>query len=176
MMTLSDVAELTHLGWESVKNIVKADLGRGYASIPMKEVTRIAIDEKHLGKKAKFITLVIDLDSGRILWVGKGRGKDALQGFWQRARNQVQALACDMSAAYWNAVREHLPQAVLVFDKFHAINLFNVKIDEVRRQVQKQAERAGHGPIRGVRYLLLTGSERLDEDKKARLQEALAPN
>jgi transposase len=81
-----------------------------------------------------------------------------------------------MSAAYWSAVREHLPQAVLVFDKFHAINLFNVKIDEVRRQVQKQAERAGHRPIRGVRYLLLTGSELLDEDKKARLQEALAPN
>jgi len=61
MMTLSDVAELTHLGWESVKNIVKADLGRGYASIPMKEVTRIAIDEKHLGKKAKFITLVVSV-------------------------------------------------------------------------------------------------------------------
>jgi hypothetical protein len=38
-MTLSDVAELTHLGWESVKNITKADLGRGCASIPMKEVT-----------------------------------------------------------------------------------------------------------------------------------------
>ena len=53
-MTLSEVAALAHLGWDTVKEIVKADLGRRYAHIPLREVRRLAIDEIHLGKKMKF--------------------------------------------------------------------------------------------------------------------------
>jgi len=85
-MTLSEVAALAHLGWDTVKEIVKADLGRRSAQIPLRGVRRLAIDEIHLGKKAKFLTLVIDLDTGRILWVAKGRGKEALVKFWRRLR------------------------------------------------------------------------------------------
>ena len=132
-MTLSEVAALAHLGWDTVKEIVKADLQRRDARIPLREVRRLAIDEIHLGKKMKFLTLVIDLDTGRILWVAKGRGKEALRKFWRRlrlARARVEAVACDMSAAYWSAILENLPEAAIVFDHFHIIKLANETIDD----------------------------------------------
>ena len=85
-MSLQDVARWTHLGWDTVKNIVKSDLARRYENVPLSGVRRIGVDENYLGKKAKYVTLVVDLESGQVLWVGKGRGKEALAGFWQRLR------------------------------------------------------------------------------------------
>lgn len=178
-MPLSEVAALAHLGWDTVKEIVKADLRARYAHIPLGGVRRLAIDEIHMGKKHKFLTLVIDLDSGRILWVAKGRGKDALRKFWRRlrlARARVEAVACDMSAAYWSAVLEHLPEAAIVFDHFHIIKLANEKIDDLRRALQREAEVLGYQTLKGSRYLLLTGSEKLSEDKRDKLSEALRFN
>jgi transposase len=118
-MPLADVARLAHLGWDTVKEIVKSDLARRYAHIPLAGLKRLAIDELYLGKAMRFITLVIDLDTGRIVWVSRERGKDALKKFWLRLRlskARIQAVACEMSAAYWSAVLEHLPQAAIVFD------------------------------------------------------------
>ena len=178
-MPLSEVAALAHLGWDTVKEIVKSDLRGRYAHIPLREVRRVAIDEIHMGKKAKFLTLVIDLDTGRILWVAKGRGKDALHKFWRRlrlARARIEAVACDMSAAYWSAVLEHLPAAAIVFDHFHIIKLANEKIDALRRVLQREADTLGYATLKGTRYLLLSGSENVPEDKRDQLQEALRFN
>lgn len=178
-MPLSEVAALAHLGWDTVKQIVKVDLRARYAHIPLREVRRLAIDEIHMGKSAKFLTLVIDLDTGRILWVAKGRGKEALSKFWRRlrlARAHIEAVACDMSAAYWSAVLEHLPAAAIVFDHFHIIKLANEKIDQLRRALQHEADALGYATLKGTRYLLLSGSENLPEDKRQALAEALRFN
>lgn len=178
-MSLQDVARFTHLGWDTVKSIVKADLARRFQRVPLSGVSRIGVDENYLGKKAKYVTLVVDLDSGRVLWVGKGRGKEALEGFWERLRQsgtKIKAVACDMSGAYWSAINEHLPGAVLVFDHFHIIKLANEKIDEIRRGLQRTLDLAGQKFIKGTRYLLLYGKENLPPDKRPKLEEALAYN
>ena len=178
-MSLRDVARLVHLGWDTVKSIVKGDLARRYERVALKGVRRIAIDENYLGARAKYVTLVIDLDSGRILWVGKGRGKEALLGFWARLRAskaRIVAAACDMSAAYWAAVQEHLPKAALVFDRFHIVKLANEAIDEIRRGIQRTLELTGRQAIKGKRYLLLRARENLSEDQRPALEEALQWN
>lgn len=178
-MSLRDVARLAHLGWDTVKNIVKSDLARRYSKVSLKGVRRIAIDENYLGARAKYVTLVIDLDNGRILWVGKGRGKEALTDFWTRLRAskaRIAAVACDMSAAYWAAVQEHLPHAALVFDRFHIVKLANEAIDEVRRGIQRTLELTGRQAIKGKRYLLLRASEKLSDDQRPLLEEALRWN
>lgn len=178
-MSLQDVARFTHLGWDTVKGIVKADLARRFEDVPLSGVRRIGVDENYLGKKAKYVTLVVDLESGRVLWVGKGRGKEALVGFWERLRRsgtKIEAVACDMSGAYWSAINEHLPDAALVFDHFHIIKLANEKIDEIRRGLQRTLELTGQKFIKGTRYLLLYGKENLPEDKRPKLEEALAYN
>ena len=178
-MSLQDVARWTHLGWDTVKHIVKSDLARHYENVPLCSVRRIGVDENYLGKKAKYVTLVVDLESGRVLWVGKGRGKEALTGFWQRLRRsgtQIEAVACDMSGAYWSAINEHLPDAVLVFDHFHIIKLANEKIDEIRRGLQRTLELTGQKFIKGTRYLLLYGKENLPPEQRPKLEQALAYN
>ena len=179
VMTLSDVAGWTLLSWDTVKSIVQTALARDYARPALKNVRYLGIDEIHLGKTRRYYTIVIDLEDGRILWARPGRGKAALRGFWRRlrlARARIQAVATDMSAAYWSAVLEHLPEAALVFDKFHIIQLMNERLDDLRRQMVREAEGALKLRIKGTRFLLLRNLENLNADQIPRLDEALRRN
>jgi len=72
-MSIQDVAELTGLGWDTVKEIHKAHLRRKYKSFNLKKIRYIAIDEVYLGKKRKFITVVLNLETGRVIYIGKGQ-------------------------------------------------------------------------------------------------------
>jgi len=178
-MTLSDVADLTLLSWDTVKAITKTHLAKDYGRPALRGVRYLGIDEIHLGKKVRFYTIVIDLEDGRILWAKPGRGKAALRGFWQRlgrAGAKIRAVATDMSAAYWSAVLEHLPDAALVFDKFHVIKLMNERLDELRRQMVREAEGPLKLRIKGTPFLLLRNPENLTEQQIPKLQEALHLN
>lgn len=178
-MTLQEVAAVTHLSWDTVKQIVQSDLARRYKHISLKGVRYLAVDEFHVGRKGKFMTVVLDLESGRILHVAKGRGAAALQKFFRRlrlARAKVQAVACDMSAAYWSAILQGLPQAKVVFDHFHLIKLANEKIDDLRRALQREAGLLERRYLKGTRYLLMMGAENVPEGKRAALEEALRFN
>ena len=112
VMTIEDVADLAGLSWDTAKRIVKRRLRRDYARIDLRGVRHLSIDEIYVGRRRGFYTLVLDLDSGRILWVSPGRGKAGLQGFWRRLRRsraRIGAVAMDMSGAYYAAVLEKLP-------------------------------------------------------------------
>jgi len=178
-MPLSDVAELTLLSWDTVKTIVKAHLAKDYGKPFLKGVRYLGIDEIHVGKKGRFYTIVIDLEDGRILWAKPGRGGAALRGFWRRlrlAKAKIRAVATDMSAAYWSAVLDHLPDAALVFDKFHIIKLMNERLDDLRRQMVREAEGPLKLRIKGTRFLLLRNPQNLQEDQIPKLDEALQLN
>ena len=178
-MTLSDVAELTLLSWDTVKTIVKTHLAQDNGKPFLKGVRYLGIDEIHVGKKGRFYTIVIDLEDGRILWAKPGRGGAALRGFWRRlrlAKAKIRAVATDMSAAYWSAVLEHLPDAALVFDKFHIIKLMNERLDDLRRQMVREAEGPLKLRIKGTRFLLLRNPENLQKDQIPKLDEALRLN
>lgn len=178
-MTLSEVAAMSHLGWDTAKDIVKSDLGRRYARIPLRHVRYLAVDEFHVGRKGRFMTVVVDLESGEILWVARGRGKDALRKFFRKlrlSRAKVKAVACDMSAAYWSAVLECLPGVDIVFDHFHIVKLANDRIEELRRALQREAGILERRYIKGTRYLLLMGAENVPDDKREALEEALRFN
>jgi transposase len=178
-MTLSDVAIMTRLSWDTVKSITKSRLAKEYGKPVLHGVRGLAIDEIHLGRKMRFFTIVIDLADGRILWAKPGRGKQALQGFWTRlraAKADIQAVATDMSAAYWSAVREQLPTAALVFDKFHILKLMNERLDDLRREMVREAEGPLKLRIKGTRFLLLRNPENLRDDQIPKLDEALRLN
>ena len=178
-MTLSDVAAWTLLSWDTVKNIVKTHLAKDYGRPLLKGVRYLGIDEIHLGKKSRYYTIVIDLEDGRILWAKPGRGGAALRGFWRRlrlAKAKIRAVATDMSAAYWSAVLDHLPDAALVFDKFHVIKLMNERLDDLRRQMVREAEGPLKLRIKGTRFLLLRNPENLQEDQIPKLERALQLN
>lgn len=180
-MTIQAVAQHLRISWDTVKEIQKRHLQRHYARPKLKHLKEIAIDEICVGRK-KFLTIVLDLRSGAVVFVGTGRGSEALEPFWKRLRAshaKVQAVAIDMSQAYTKAVRENLPNAVLVYDHFHIIKLYNEKLTDLRRELHREAtDVLQRDVLKGVRWLLLKNPENLDPKKRERerLDRALELN
>jgi transposase len=182
LMTIKDVAHHLGISWDVVKDIQKQDLQRRYARPKLKHLRQIAIDEISVGKGHRYVTLVLDLESGAVVHVGQGKGGDALTAFWKQLRSsgaKVEAVATDMSPAYIDSVVTHLPKARLVFDRFHVMKLFNDKLSDLRRELYREASHMLHKDVlKGTRWLLLKRPENLDprRNKQTRLDEALRLN
>ena len=178
-MTLADVADLSYLSWDTVKGIVQKHLQHDYGQPRLKALKYLAVDEIYVGKRKQYYTLVLDLETGQIVWVGHGRGQAALGKFWRRLRlskAKIAAVAMDMSGAYWAAVLEHLPGTVVVFDRFHIMKLMNEKLDELRRALMREASGLSQQVIKGTRYLLLRRAKNLEPEQLPKLAEALKLN
>lgn len=181
-MTLRDVARHLRVSDWLVRDIEKRWLGRHFAKPRLKDLRYLAIDEISTKKGHKYLTIVLDLESGAVVFVGPGKGADALKLFWKQLKAshaRVEAVAMDMSAAYYQAVTENLPQADIVFDWFHIVKLLNDKLSQLRRELYREATDQLHKDVlKGTRWLLLKRPENLDEQKneQQRLQEALNLN
>jgi len=180
-MTIQDVAHHLGVSWDVIKEIHKQDLGRRFGRPKLKQLRQIAIDEIAVGHGHRYLTIVLDLESGAVVHVGRGKGGDALEAFWKRLRRcgaKIEAVATDMSAAYIDAVSRRLPNATLVFDRFHVMKLFNDKLSQLRRQLYHQATAADRRVLKGVRWLLLKRPENLDStrNERERLEQALKLN
>jgi transposase len=181
-MTIQAVAQHLGVGWDMIKDIQKRHLTRRFKRIRLKKLRRIAIDEISIGKGHRYFTVVLDLDSGAVVFIGDGKGAESLDSFWKSlraSRAKVRAVATDMSPAYILAVHENLPKALHVFDRFHVVKLFNEKLSDLRRHVQRSAETIEQKKvIKGTRWLLLKTPDKLDDDRdeRTRLDEALRLN
>jgi len=145
-MTIQDVAHHLHVGWDKIKDIQKRYLHRRFNKPKLGKLKQIAIDEIYLGKRSGYLTIVMDLDSGAVIYVAEGKDAAALNPFWirlKRSQAQVEAVATDMGPAYIKAVRENLPKATLVFDHFHVIKLYNDKLSTLRRALANEADALG---------------------------------
>ena len=113
------------------------------------------------------MTVVCNLDTGDLLWVGDGKSADSfgvfLAALSQETAAGIQAVAMDMGPAYQAAVREQLPKATLVFDRFHVMKLYSDMIRKVRKTEFRKADADGKAVIKGSLYLLLGNRQRLDE-------------
>jgi transposase len=182
LMTIQDVARHLGVSWDTIKDIQKRDLQHRFRKPRLSKLKQIAIDELSIGHGHRYLTVVLNLETGAVVFVGDGKGADALEPFWGRlraARAQVEAVATDMSPAYIQAVREHLGDAVHVFDHFHVIKLFNEKLSDFRRELyHAAAEKMDKEVLKGTRWLLLKNPENLDpkRNERERLAEALRMN
>jgi transposase len=184
--TIKGAASFAGVSWDVAKDIEKRRLHRKYSKYSLKGVRRIAVDEIAVRRGHRYMTLVMDLDTGRILYVHEGKSAASLKPFLERVRKsrrtKLEAIAMDLSAAYAKAVREALPHVPVVFDRFHVVKLINEKLDELRRAHVRDTEQAQRKLVKGVRYLVLMGADTLDEREKkkpggkTRLQKALALN
>ncbi len=181
-MTIQDVARHLSVSWDVIKDIQKRDLTKRFAKPGLKHLKTIAIDEIAVRKGHQYLTVVMDMDSGAMVFVGNGKGADALDPFWKRlkrAQADIQAVAMDMSPAYTSAVSANLPKAAIVFDHFHVIKLFNDQLSNLRRELYQEAKDVLQKKVlKGTRWLLLKNPENLNAAKaeKDRLKEALQLN
>jgi transposase len=124
----------------------------------------------------------MDIESGCVVFVGDGKGADALVPFWARlvrSRARIKAVAIDMSPAYIDAVTTNLPNAAIVFDHFHVVKLLNEKLSDLRRELYREAtDKLQKEVLKGTRWLLLKNPGNLDDERgeAQRLAEALRIN
>ena len=177
LIPLRYVADPCGLSWDTVKQIHKEKLKRKFKRIKLKNVRQIAIDEICIGRPRKFLTIVLDLETGQVLHIGKGKGGDALNEFWKRLKRskaKIQAVSTDMASGYMSAVRKHLPKAVLVIDHFHLVKYMNDKLTTLRRQIAREAEESEKALLKGTRWLLVTGRKRLENKDNSREADLIA--
>ena len=181
MMTIKDIAQHLNVGWDMIKDIQKRHLLKHYAQPKLKHLRFLAIDEIAVAKGHRYVTVVMDLESGAVVFVGDGKGSDALEPFFKRlkrSRAEVEAIAIDMSPAYIQAIKHHLKHTSIIFDHFHVVKLFNDKLSKFRRDLQRDADKIEKSVIKGTRWLLLKNPENLDDkrDELQRLEAALKIN
>jgi len=181
-MTIQDTARHLGVSWDVIKDIQKRYLQKRFSRPKLKKLKEIAIDEISIGKRHRYLTVVLDLKTGAVVFVGDGKGADALDPFWKqlkRAKSKIDAVAIDMSPAYISAIIKNLPNAKIVFDHFHVIKMFNDKLSELRRQLYHEVnDILQKKAMKGTRWLLLKNPENLDPDRDEhrRLREALELN
>ena len=140
--SITDVADDFGVSRRIVREAEIRALERKYRCVSLKGVKRIGIDEFYVFGSEKggrqFVTIVRDLDSGRILNVSRGKGEDALRMFASRLRRsgvagQIECVTMDMANAFANFATHNLPNALIVFDHFHVIKMVNDIINKIRR-------------------------------------------
>jgi transposase len=179
-MTITEVAEHLDLDWKTVKNIHKRHLIEKFSHEDIGYPRLLAIDEISLKKRHHYLTVIINWEVGRVLWVGEGRKYETLKDFFdslsEEQRNAIQAIAMDMWDPYIKAVKECCPRADIVFDQFHVVKAFGKVIDKVRNIEYRKANKQSKEVIKGSKYLLLKNKENLLQDEKPKLRSLLKIN
>jgi transposase len=174
------LTRLLRIGWRTVGRICARVLRERLTPSRFEGLRRIGIDEVSYRRGHRYLTLVVDDDSGRVVWVSEGaREKTSLDGFLdalgQRRQQAIEAVSIDMAPGYYEALRTRLPQARLCIDPFHVVRLANRALEQQRRAQWRLRSWRKQSPrdrwLRGVRWMLLTGAERHSERQQRLLAE-----
>ena len=176
------VTNLMGIAWTTVGRIVERVVERKLASDRLDELEVIGIDEFSYRKRHRYVTVVVDHEQARIVWAARGRSAQTLGQFFEllgeTRRNRILAATIDMAGGYIKAIREWLPDAVIIFDRFHVQRLVSDAVDEVRREeVRRLAGNEGKArTIKGSRFALLKSTWNLTRRDRQKLSEVQKSN
>jgi transposase len=184
VMSIRHVASFYRLAWTAVKRIDFRYLQRTLGAMDLRAVTVIGMDEFAIQKGHRYATVVVEPSRKRVLWVGRGRGREDVRPFFELLGTQgcaaLQAVVMDMNAGYAEEVRARCTQAQIVYDLFHVVAKYGrevidrVRVDEANRL---RHDRPARHLVKGSRWLLLRNRENVTrEADRVRLHELLAAN
>jgi transposase len=152
--------------WRVLHHWVEAARARAdYAN-----VKRVAIDETAAARGHDYVSLFVDIDARRVLYVADGKDAGTVAEFADdlEAHNgdasHIKEVCIDMSAAFIKGVGHNLTEAQITFDKFHAVKIVNDAVDKVRR-----AESKTRPELKRSRYLWLKNEPNLSAEGRANL-------
>jgi transposase len=179
-LSVEAVARHLDLDPKTVKAIDKAGLQAEFGQTTYDGLKRLAIDEIAVKKGHNYMTVVLDYDTGRVVWMGEGRQNATIDAFFEamptEVRDGIEAVALDMWEPYINAVKRWSRQADVVFDLFHVVKAFNKVIDDIRNEEYRNADAAGRETLKGSKYLFLKNWGNLKREGRIQLEEILAIN
>jgi len=172
VMTLKDVAEEVRMDWHSVKDIDKKHAKDYVTDLQQAAPRKIGVDEIAYEKHHKYLTVVRDAESDKVIWVGKERKKETLDQFFvQLGYAKCQAISVavvDMWDPYITSIHAHT-NAQIVFDKFHILKKVNETLDTIRKHEFAKADLQERKEMKHKRFLLLSRQKHLDEEKRESL-------
>jgi len=182
-MSIQAVSRHLNLRWETVKNMDKSYLEESLPDLDpkrLKNLKRIGVDEVARAKGHDYMTVIYDMDEGHLIGVETGRTADVLIAFLEKIPKHVakgiEAVAMDMGRAYQKAVRECLPHADIVFDRFHVMQNYSKALGNQRRIEFRKANKEGKDLLKGTHYLVLKNASKLNEEQAQKLQNLLSEN
>lgn len=179
-LSVTAVADHLDLDPKTVKAIDKAALEAEFGKTSYAGLRRLAIDEIAVKKGHSYMTVVLDYDSGRVVWMGEGRQTATLDEFFRQmpptVRNAICAVAIDMWEPYIQCVKRWCKNADIVFDLFHVVKAFNKIIDDIRNEEFRKANTTERKTLKGSKYLFLKNWGNLRRDQRVRLEDVLAMN
>ena len=177
----SAVAELMRISWRTVGGIcerVAAAEAEGKLDL-LAGLRRIGIDEISHRVGQRYLTVVVDHDSGRLVWAAAGRDRKTVEAFLDQLGEerckQVELVSCDMAGWIAGPIAERCPNAIRCLDPFHVVQLATDALDEVRREVWNEARRAGQTELardlKGARFALWKNPRTLTARQQAKLSD-----
>ena len=174
------VAALMRIAWRTVGGICERVCAEAKREVDLLAgLRRIGIDEISHRKGQRYLTVVVDHDSGRLVWAAAGRDRATVATFLDQLGEerckQVELVSCDMASWITRPVSERCPQADLCLDPFHVVQLATDALDEIRREVWNEARRQGQSALaaelKGARFALWKNPENLTERQQAKLSD-----
>lgn len=180
LATNSEVATMFEISDATVRRYDKIVLEADTPPPCLDGLTKLLIDEKSVRKGHCYVTIILDGETGELLHMREGRKKECVESFFERLTEEqragITAVGIDRSGAYQAAVEAWLPNADIVYDRFHLVMNVNQAVDEVRRSQCRRAGTEERQLIKGQRYLILGNHENLDADGRGKLDLLLEAN
>jgi transposase len=166
--------------WKTVATAVRRAVRWGLQHRRRHPLHFIGVDEVSRRKGHRYLTLVYDLDRRRLVWVGENRDTETMEQFFRwlgrRRARAVQVVCCDMWAIYLDAIRTHLPQARILFDRFHVVKHLNHAVDLVRRETWRQLRGTDRLAFKRTRWIWLKNPWNLTPAERRRLSALCRTN
>lgn len=163
----TSIARLLRVSWEAVQRTVTRVVADHITDRRFDGLRHIGVDEISYKRGHKYLTVVADHDTGRVVWVAEGRTQAALEGFFDalgpERRAAIEAVSMDMATIYRDATRRAVPHAAICFDPFHLVSWANKALDAVFQKVDRRSSQLTGREWRQARYALRAGAERLGQ-------------
>jgi transposase len=181
----SAVAELMRIAWRTVGGICARVCEETQREVDLLDgLRRIGIDEISHRKGQRYLTVVVDHDSGRLVWAAAGRDRRTVEAFFdalgQTRCKQIELVSCDMAGWIAGPVADRVPDAVRCVDPFHVVMLATDALDEIRREVWNEARKAGEvaaaKDLKGARFALWKNPEHLTDRQQVKLSSIQKTN
>lgn len=172
------ICELLRIAWTTVGAIVSRVVDEARAAVdPFDGLRRIGIDEISYKRGHRYLTVVVDHDSGRLVWAAKGHDKKTLNGFFdllgEQRCAQVRLVSADAAEWIGEVVTRRCANATICLDAFHIVKWCTEALDQVRRETWNEARKAGMSAhardLKGARYALWKNPEDLTSRQAAKL-------
>lgn len=161
--TVSQACALLDIGWETAHEIMRRAVARGVERRQAEGLRHLGMDEKSFGRGQSYITLMTDLEEGRVLDVTEGRTTESAEQLWRtlspEQKEGVEAVAMDMWEPFIRTAEKEVPWADIVHDKFHVSKYLGEAVDKVRRQEHRELMAVGDERLKGTRQLWLYNPE-----------------